>query len=94
MTAMLRCNRRLPKAGDGPCQGYLDRMQTAKTVAIVSFAGAGLAAIVSGILLSAGPAGSDASAAAAPGAVSIARAPQTVCAPSLTAFGGACRFSY
>jgi hypothetical protein len=58
-----RCNNALPNKGGGPCPGFLDAADQAKTLALVSFAGAGLVAIVSGILLATSP--------AAPGAATV-----------------------
>jgi hypothetical protein len=82
------CAERAPGRGGAACVAYLDRMNTAKTLAIVTFAGAGLAGVVSAILLSAG---SSASVAAGPG--TLAKAP--ACLPDLSGgLGGACHFSF
>ena len=51
-----RCNDALLNKGGGPCPGFLDAADQAKNLALVSFAGAGLVAIVSGILLATSPA--------------------------------------
>jgi hypothetical protein len=55
-TTKARCNAALANKGGGPCGGLLDAADQAKTLALVSFAGAGLVAIVSGILLATSPA--------------------------------------
>ena len=51
-----KCNTALANKGGGPCQGFLNAADQAKTLAIISFAGAGLVAVVSGILLATSPA--------------------------------------
>ena len=51
-----RCNAALPMKGGGPCAGYLQTADQAKTLALVSFAGAGLVGVISGILLATSPA--------------------------------------
>jgi hypothetical protein len=95
MTGERRCNRALPDgAGGGPCQGYLDRADTATAASYVAFAGAGLAAIVSGILLSAG---SDETGSAAGDETRTALVPRLrACGPALasTGLGAGCRFSF
>jgi hypothetical protein len=50
-----RCNSFLSNKGGGPCPGYLRSADQAKTLGLISFAGAGLVAIVSGILLATSP---------------------------------------
>ncbi len=51
-----QCNSALPNRGGGPCPGLLDSIEQASTLSLVSFVGAGLVAIVSGILLVTSPA--------------------------------------
>jgi hypothetical protein len=86
-----RCNRALPDAGGGSCQGHLDRMQTAKVAAYAAFAGAGLTAIVSAILLSAAPDSESAQA-------HTAQLAHLLCAPNLavdaSGFGAACHVRF
>ena len=50
-----KCNAALLDKGGGPCRGHLDAADQARTLALVSFAGAGLVGIVSGILLATSP---------------------------------------
>jgi hypothetical protein len=85
------CAENLPNKGGAACVTYLDRMQTAKTLAVVSFAGAGLAAVVSAILLSAG--GGERVATA--GTTTVAARPPA-CLPSFdgSSVGGGCRFHF
>jgi hypothetical protein len=50
-----QCNNALANKGGGPCAGYLEAAARGKTFGLVSFAGAGLVAVVSGILLATSP---------------------------------------
>lgn len=85
-----RCNEAKANAGGGPCPTYLDRARTAKTLAYVAFTGAGLAALVSGILISAAPSGDQAALGGR-----IARTEAPACLPTLgEGLGGACRFRF
>jgi hypothetical protein len=51
-----RCNAALPMKGGGPCAGLLRSADQARTLALVSFAGAGLVGVISAILLATAPA--------------------------------------
>jgi hypothetical protein len=55
-TTNQRCNAALPQKGGGPCPGYLQDADQAKTLALASFAGAGLIGVISAILLATSPA--------------------------------------
>jgi hypothetical protein len=50
-----RCNIPAPQNGGGPCSGYLRSSEQARTIAIVGFVGAGLLAVISGILIATSP---------------------------------------
>lgn len=95
ISKMPQCNRALSDAGGGPCQRHLDRGASARVAAYAAFAGAGLAAVISGILLSAdsAPARDE----PAPHARLSLRAPRVLgCGPALTEdnLGAGCHFSF
>ena len=54
-TTNQRCNAALPQKGGGPCPGYLQDADQARTLALASFAGAGLVGVISAILLATSP---------------------------------------
>jgi PEGA domain len=104
----VECNVPAANAGGMACKGYLDREKTARTLAIVSLAGATAVGIVSGVLWAVASnqnnepnidishsAGGELVAAKTRAAVkSRQTATRWACVPSLTELGGACAFSF